>query len=309
MTICRSFVLVLFIFTPISPGGGPAAAQETDSTNQRLLNLRTDADATVADLVSGVSECDVLFLGELHDSDAFHQLQLETIQALHAAGRDIVISMEMFERDVQGVVDDYLAGRIDEATFKANSRPWKNYDAHYRPIVEFAKQNNLCVIAGNTPRKLAGNVATGTANGTTDSAYVARRTTAEHDGYYQRFVEVMQGHVGAGGEEGMEKMYRAQCLKDDTMAESIVDFLDVHPHRRPLVVHLCGQFHSDYGYGTAMRVLTRRPLLKISVVTMRKVDNVSQLPDDVDRKLADFVLLVKKEGEQPGDEDKDEKKD
>ena len=265
-----------------------------DAEPSRLIETEKRDDISVADLAGQMSECDVLFLGEQHDSDQCHQMQLDIIKAIHSSGRDLAISMEMFERDVQGVVDDYLSGRVDEKAFKENARPWKNYDKHYRPIVEFAKANNIRVIAANVPRRLAGNVATGKAIAMTDMSMIARATTAPRDAYYQRFVGIMKGHAGANGEDAMQKMYRSQCLKDDTMAESIVDYLATNPHRRPLVVHLCGNFHSDYGYGTALRVLTRRPLLKISVFTMDKVDDVNEIPDNINRHLADFVLLVEK---------------
>ena len=76
------------------------------------------------------------------------------------------------------------------------------------------------------------------------------------------------------------------------MAESIVDYLDRQPHRQPLVVHLCGKFHSDFGLGTAGRVLSRRPLMKISVFSMISCENLDETPEEVTRRLADFVLLV-----------------
>ena len=65
------------------------------------------------------------------------------------------------------------------------------------------------------------------------------------------------------------------------MAEAITDYLAVNEHRSKLVVHLCGHFHSDYGLGTAARVLQRRPLTRISVCTMEKQgDNEKMKLDD-----------------------------
>src|SRR5690349_22509367 len=46
---------------------------------------------------------------------------------------------EMFERDVQPALDAYLAGRLSEKDFRAQSRPWGNYDTAYRPLIERAK--------------------------------------------------------------------------------------------------------------------------------------------------------------------------
>ena len=53
--------------------------------------------------------------------------------------RPVALSLEMFERDVQTVLDEYLAGLISERHFLLSSRPWKNYETDYRPLVEYAR--------------------------------------------------------------------------------------------------------------------------------------------------------------------------
>ncbi len=61
--------------------------------------------------------------------------------------------MEMFERDVQIVLDEYLKNYISESHFISSSRAWGNYKTDYRPLVEFAKQNKIDVVAANAPRR------------------------------------------------------------------------------------------------------------------------------------------------------------
>ena len=68
----------------------------------------------------------MVYFGELHDNVTGHQVYAELAKLLADRRTDLVISMEMFECDVQGVLNDYLRGRIDEATFLKHSRPWKN---------------------------------------------------------------------------------------------------------------------------------------------------------------------------------------
>ena len=53
-------------------------------------------------------------VGENHDDPNTHTLELAILQELSAKGRPVTLAMEMFERDVQPVVDDYLAGRLAE---------------------------------------------------------------------------------------------------------------------------------------------------------------------------------------------------
>jgi hypothetical protein len=96
-------------------------------------------------------------------------------------------------------------------------------------------------------------------------------------------------------------MYEAQCLKDDTMAESIVGYLNARPYRRPLVVHVNGKFHSDYGLGTVSRVLARRPLTRTAVITMESMDLANRDAKKVQEVLgrAHYALIVQAEAKKP----------
>ena len=118
---------------------------------------------------------DVVYFGELHDNVAGHQVYAQLAKLLADRRPDFVLSMEMFERDVQGVVNDYLRGRIDEAAFLRHSRPWKEYARDYRPLVELTRERKLDVIAGNLPRPVAGKVASKEGS---MSPFLPRATTA-----------------------------------------------------------------------------------------------------------------------------------
>jgi len=70
----------------------------------------------------------------------------------------VTLALEMFERDVQDILDEYLTGLIGEQHFKDASRPWRNYIKDYRPLVEFARENKLAVLASNAPRRYVNRV-------------------------------------------------------------------------------------------------------------------------------------------------------
>src|SRR5439155_26773523 len=72
--------------------------------------------------------------------------------------RPVALALEMFERDVQDVLDEYVSALIVEQHFKDASRPWKNYVQDYRPLVEFARANKLAVLASNAPRRYVNRV-------------------------------------------------------------------------------------------------------------------------------------------------------
>ena len=197
----------------------------------------------------------------------------------------------MFERDAQRRLDLYLQGVIDEAHFLAGARPWGNYREHYRPVIELAKQRGLDVLAANVYRPIAARVARQGLVAAKGDPWAAVEVEAEPTGaYFERFARVM-GQEPDPGNERLARVYAAQAVKDDTMAESIAEYLAARGADAPLVVHWCGKFHSDHGLGTVERLLRRRPDLRIAVVTTLSGEATRPLDDD-ERASAAFVLRV-----------------
>ena len=259
-------------------------------TSGRIVH-GAQADSTgTAELVRELLEYDVVFLGELHDSDEGHAFQNEVTRRL-GAERPLVLSLEMFERDVQIWLDAYLAGAMSEDEFLEVGRPWPNYAEHYRPAVELARARGWPVLAANLPRPVARDIARQGVEAV-DSPWLPRGIDSSEGPYKELFVEAMGGH-GAGMEsEQLDDWYAAQCAKDDAMAESIADWLvrstDPEP---PLVVHWCGRFHSDFGLGTVERLQARAPELKIAVVSMTRTDGGSPPPAELE--AGDWVFVVR----------------
>ena len=272
-----------------------------------LVRLQDGSEVSLGDFSKISSEFDVLVLGEEHDSDGAHQMQLDIVKDLVASGQNIAISMEMFERDCQGVLNEYLANRIDEATFLSASRPWRNYAQHYRPIVEFAKEHRLPVLASNTPRSIAAKVSKGEALESVLAPFHARSTTASKDLYWENFINAMKGHGGMEDSDAGRLFFEAQCIKDDTMAESITDFIATHSHRRVLVVHLCGKFHSDFGLGTVSRILSRNGLVRVLVVSTERLETKEEFDFKDVKDRAHYMMVVPQNVETKSEEATNEK--
>lgn len=270
----------------------PHRAYDTDR------NRFSDFEAMLAAL----ARADVVFLGEQHDDPRTHRLQLAVLEGLarRREGR-VVLSLEMFERDVQPALDAYLAGTSTEAEFLAASRPWPNHRADYRPLVEFARTEGWPVIAANVPRRLAQAVSrrglvTLDSVPEGDLALIASARSCPRDAYQKRFAETMGDMSGHGMQMTKEqsaamvqRFYEAQCLKDETMAESIAQARATH---NTLVVHANGSFHSDYRLGTAARVKRRLPEARIAVVSFVPVADLDRADGKSRRKLGDWVVFT-----------------
>ncbi len=267
------------------------------SGTQRVVASATGQTISFAAMADAASKADVVFFGEQHDDDESHRAELALLTAIGDRRGKVVLSLEMFERDVQPLVDAYLAGTLSEDDFRAQSRPWPNYAADYRPLVELAKARHWPVIAANVPRRLAsavskrGLVAVDSMTAG-DRGFVARELICPKDKYYENFVAVMGGgHGGAGGApapspSGARSMtdlfYESQCVKDETMAESIV-MARAKAGSDAIVVHFNGAFHSDYGLGTAARVSRRSAAARTIVVS------AVPTPDPAKAKAAEFL--------------------
>jgi len=272
-----------------------------DARNKRF----TDFESMIADVMSA----DVLFLGEQHDDPSTHQLEAATLEGLARRRSNVVLAMEMFERDVQRPLDDYLNGRMPESAFLATSRPWPRYATDYRPMVEFARLWKWPVIASDVPRRQASLVSRLGLTGALDSlnklpadrAFAAHDVICPHDDYFERFAKTMgdmPSHSGDSTKESasekvatIERIYQAQCIKDETMGESIATaYLAAPP--RALVVHVNGAFHSDFAYGTAARAQRRLSGKRVAVVSFVPVKDLDAADGKDQRKVADYVVFT-----------------
>lgn len=257
---------------------------------------RVDLDG----LADRLASYDVVFFGETHDNEAGHLHQLQLLRLMHERRPNLVLAMEMFERDVQPALDAYLAGETDEEAFLAESRPWPNYRKAYRPLIEYCKAHGLQVIASNVPTSIARDVARGASVEEIESPFAADYSRHPENAYWRAFRDAMspQGDGGSHGElddDTLEAFYRSQCLKDDTMAESIMLVLqkaELAGDERPFVLHLNGSFHTERRLGIIPRTAERVAGLRIGLVTMVDFDMIRPSGRD------DFEMFVMREPKQ-----------
>ena len=283
------------------PEGHPPthAAAAAMYVPERVFDTRRKAFSDFEAMLADLARADVIVVGEQHDDPNTHRLEAAILQGLLRRRVRVVVSLEMFERDVQPVLDNYLAGTIPEQEFLSSSRPWPRYTTDYRPLVEIARAHKWPVVAANVPRRLASEVSKHgiralDAFSATDRAYAARELHCPLDGYFDRFVAATSGHSSPELEKATEeekdaakqRMYQSQCLKDETMAESIVAAFKAQAGKPGPIVHYTGAFHSDFGAGTVERIRRRLPNHRVGVVSImakEDLDSLSVSDDDLTR--------------------------
>ena len=108
----------------------------------------------------------------------------------------------------------------------------------------------------------------------------------------------MKGHSAGGGTSALDtgmtnRFYAAQCVKDETMGESIAQAL-AQAGERAIVVHFDGAFHSDYGLGTAARAQRRAPDARRVIITAVPVPDPASANAAEYAPRADFVVFTRK---------------
>jgi uncharacterized iron-regulated protein len=273
----------------------------------RVFDTDRGAFSDFEAMAVALSKADVVFVGEQHDDPNTHRLELAVLEALARRGRRVIVSLEMFERDAQEPLEHFLMGHMPEDEFLKVSRPWPRYATDYKPLVDFAASKDWPVVAANVPRPIASEVAKGGLDVLQQKSADDRKLFAADlkcpvgDDYFKRFAAVMGGHPapGASADEARrttERYYFSQCVKDETMAESIAQaFTAGRSGGTPAtLVHFNGAFHSDYRLGTAARVARRLKDARIVVISVKPVADLDQLKPGDDKKLGDYVLYTVK---------------
>ncbi|MBW6515979.1 MAG: ChaN family lipoprotein [Candidatus Cloacimonetes bacterium] len=265
-------MILLVIFNIVS-----CSKQSEDYT---IYDTTTGRKISLSRMAEQLSNYDIVMFGEYHGNAMIHQLQAELLPYYLRYAENIAISMEMFERDDQELLDYFLEGNIDEEEFLSNARAWPNYKSDYKPIVDFAQENQIYVIASNVPRMYAAAISRfGTDSldmiPEDEKVYLARELVILEDDYKDKFYETILDtpHLDLIDPNTLEQrlinLYAAQSLKDDTMAESIIEFMNNVPDTK--VIHFNGDFHSRYRLGVVTKLNRLNPDLRIAVISPYQV--------------------------------------
>lgn len=247
--------------------------------------------ADYQDILKHALKADVVFFGELHDNPIAHWLELELTKDLFAdKGNNLVLAAEMFETDNQLIIDEYFNDIIKESSFESEVRLWKNYSTDYKPLVSFAKKNNLIFIASNVPRRYASLVSSGGFDALQKVSDEAKRYLAplpvEYDPELPCYKDMLSMNMGPKG-PNPENFPKAQAIKDATMAYSIARY------RQPgqLVIHYNGSYHSDRYQGIIWYLNKYSPSTKYATITTLLQDSIDKMSDE-SRYKADFVIVI-----------------
>lgn len=278
----------LAVFFSFILGVFSLSAQEKNA--YRIFNSK-GKEVSYDDMLKAASKADVVFFGEEHNNPISHWFEIEIANDLFKAKNGkLILGAEMFERDNQIVLDEYLSGIVNQKSFEEESRAWKNYATDYRPLVELAKAQKLPFIATNIPRRYANLVFRKGFEGLQSLSAEAKAWIAPlpiaYDANlptYKAMIDMMGSHGGTD----KDNIVKAQAIKDATMAYFIAQNLK----KGHLFLHFNGSYHSDSKEGILWHLNQYKPkqdFVTISTVEQDKIDAI--LPENQTK--ADFIICV-----------------
>jgi len=279
-----------------------ARAQVTEN-NYRIYSVKQGKEVTLRDIADDMNNYDVLFFGEEHNDSVMHFLEHKMLMAMYDRfGDKTTLSMEMFERDVQPVMDEYLGDNIREKHFTKDARTWSNY-RDYKPMVEFAKEKKLYIICANAASRYA-NLAgrkgqealKALPKGSKKNFAPLPYKIAEGD-YYKKLME-MSGHTGGDTAKtkapamamGNFDLITAQSLWDATMAYSICSYYKKHKDHKIMQVN--GRFHSDEGFAAVAQLKNYSKKIKPLVISTATDEAFPNIKWDDYKKNGDYIIIT-----------------
>jgi uncharacterized iron-regulated protein len=252
-----------------------------------IVATQTRSAVSFEELLTDLEQVRVVFVGEVHDNAAHHEIQARLVQALHARHPDLAVGMEMFDHRYDPVLAQWRAGELDRETFIQKThwyvrRAGWGFDFDlYAPIFETVRDNHIRLVGLNVPGWIPSKISkSGLDNLLPDERKLVARDidtqNAEHRAYVEAIFNAHPHHQIAA----FDYFYEAQCAWEDTMAQSIVRKMGDNP-----MVVLVGNGHIIRKFGVPDRVQARN---QASIRTVYLASAGSQVEWD----FADYIWVT-----------------
>lgn len=276
--------------------GDPARrGREVPVVLDGITDTATGQLVTPAQMAAKLADTGILFIGENHTNQEFHDVQMRTIRALHEAGREVLIGLEMFPYPEQPVLDRWIAGDYTEQGFVDLGRWYDNWGYHwryYRDIFLFAREHQLGMFAVNSPRELVKAVRGKGFDSLTpeEAAHLPPALAPESDEHQRMFRAFFDADDALHMNDAqLAGLYRAQTMWDATMGWNALQALKAHGGTKAIMVVLIGAGHVTFGLGSERQIDPHYAGRIASLVPLTVVDEEGEPVKQVRASYASFI--------------------
>jgi uncharacterized iron-regulated protein len=302
----KTSIFLKLIFIVLFFGYFTKSFGQLSEKNYKIFSVKAAKEVSLNEIAEDMNNYDVAFFGEEHNDSVIHYLENKLFELLlNKFGSNITLSLEMFDRDVQPIMNEYLGGFVREKSFTKDARVWSNYK-DYRPMVEFAKTNKLHVICANSPTRytnLAGRKGQQALKDLPDISkkYFAPLPYDTASGKYYEKLMGLSHDPGATKDTTIKKatsmpsmggfnLVLAQSLWDATMAYSISEYMKKNKGKKIMQVN--GRFHSDEGFAVATQLRKYRPKAKLLIISAGSDESFPNIDWQKFKNLGDYIIIT-----------------
>ncbi len=274
----------------------------------QILDAKTGRVVGIQEWLIGLAGYDVIYLGEEHHNQAHIDAALRVLRSLVSQGRRPVLAMEMFGWEGQPALNHYLSSKesvrsefLEQVGWKQN---WGGAFEDYEPLVRFAQDQRLPLLAMNPPKALIRQVVR---QGLTQAKEqpewrqwgMEGEAIVDDAAYRSRILSQLQACHGGGAPEDYQTMYEASMVRDEGMAKTLAAAFNgiraqSDPSQGP-VVSYTGGGHVQYRLPVPNRVARRiQGGLKEVTIYMATFERerAAELYQTMQEGIADFVWLT-----------------
>ncbi len=276
-TLLLSCAAVMFAAGAVATAAGEA---------NRLFDIDKERTIPLTKAVAELKQRRLLTVGEQHDSTDHHRQQLAVIRALHEAGAEVAVGMEMFRSDNQKALDEWTAGKMPEREFVRVYYDNWNFDWDlYAPILRYVRDNRISLVGLNVSREITSQVARqGFASLTDDQRGKLKDVACRVDRTYMEFIKRAYG-AHAHGNLNFTYFCETQLVWDSIMAINALNFIREKPAH--VMVIVAGNGHAWKG-GIPAQIAARSDV-PVAVV-LPEIPGVVE-PGRIDSGDADYLFL------------------
>jgi len=284
------------------------SSEESGWQPWQVVDTQTGRAVSSSEWLKELAAYEVVYLGEEHHNRYHIEAALKVLDWLTAHGLQPTIGMEMFGWDGQPALDDYvLKDQLTRSQFLEQvkwTQNWGGAFEDYEPLVAFAHDRRLSLLAMNPPRPLIRRVVkTGLEQVRQEQEWrqwgLHHEEIVDDPAYRSRIIDQLQQCHGGGTEEHFRTMYEASMVRDEGMAKTLTAGLEALRRdmsgSRGIMVSYTGGGHIQYSLPVPMRVARRLSgHVKQTTVYMTSFDRsrIEDIRELVREKIADYVWLT-----------------
>jgi uncharacterized iron-regulated protein len=252
------FLLTTFIISLSITGCSVLPAGKKQIIEQINYQATPHKQTTVSfeAMIDDLQKQNIILIGEQHTRMDHHLTQLSILQALHKRNPDIALGVEWFQQDFQQVLDDYVAGRINENDMLRQSQyydRWKYDYRLYKPILDYVREHQMPLLALNAPVDITKKVGQKGLQGLNAKERKQLPATINPPSpiYQKQLTAIFKEHYLP--EDRIKHFITVQRIWDETMAANSLKFLQANPNTQLIIMAGSGHIAHDDGIGSDIK--------------------------------------------------------